>query len=138
MDRGRNVKVGLFVLAGLALAGTAIFLIGTERNFFSRKVTFHAKFTDVAGLKSGAPVRMGGIDIGTVDRVGYGKNASDTVIYVDLDIVKEAAGRIKTDSTAQIATKGLLGDKMIEITKGEAAEAIPADGEIKSVQPPDL
>src|SRR5262249_35449886 len=135
MNRARDVKVGLFVVAGLALAGTAIFLIGDERRLFSTAETFHTKFTDVGGLKSGAPVRMGGIDIGHVDSVGYGKDPKDTQIYVVLSIVKSEAGRIRTDSTAQIATKGLLGDKMIEITKGAAGNSIPPNGDIPSTEP---
>jgi phospholipid/cholesterol/gamma-HCH transport system substrate-binding protein len=138
MSRARDIKVGVFVLAGLFLAGLAVFLIGDERRLFSRSVEFDTKFKDVQGLKSGAPVRMGGIDIGHVASVGYGKDPSDTTIYVRLDIVKVEAGRIKIDSTARIATKGLLGDKMIEITKGEAAKAIPPGGEIPSKQPQDL
>ena len=138
MKRGRDIKVGLFVLAGLVLAGVAIFLIGDERRLFSRSVEFTAKFTDVGGLKADAPVRMGGIDIGHVSGVGYGKDSGDSTIYVTMEIVKSEAGRIKTDSTAQVATKGLLGDKMVEITKGNAPGVIPAGGVIPSIQPPDI
>src|ERR1700733_1157331 len=123
--RWQDLKVGVFVLAGLAMCAVAIFLIGDERRLFSKSVEFHTKFTDVQGLKAGAPIRMGGIDIGHVSSVAYGKNPSDTTIYVELDIVSTEAGRIKTDCTAQIATKGLLGDKMLEVTKGTAAQSIP-------------
>jgi phospholipid/cholesterol/gamma-HCH transport system substrate-binding protein len=138
MKRGRDIKVGLFVMAGLVLAGLAIFLIGDERRLFSRSVEFSAKFTDVGGLKADAPVRMGGIDIGHVSGVGYGKDPGDATIYVTMEIVKSEAGRIKTDSTAQVATKGLLGDKMVEITKGNAPAVIPPGGVIPSIQPPDI
>src|SRR5689334_6421703 len=108
MSRARNFKVGLFVLAGLLMSGLVIVLIGDERRLFERSVEFSAKFSDVQGLKSGAPIRMGGIDIGHVDTVGYGKETSDTTIYVTLAVVKSEAGRIKTDSVARVITKGLL------------------------------
>jgi phospholipid/cholesterol/gamma-HCH transport system substrate-binding protein len=134
----QDLKVGAFVLAGLAMCAVAIFLIGDERRLFSRSVDFHTKFTDVQGLKGGAPVRMGGIDIGHVANVGYGKNPQDTTIYVDLDIVESEAGRIKTDCTAQIATKGLLGDKMIEVTKGTAKESVKPGGQIPGAEPDDI
>src|SRR5215475_6355699 len=97
----QDLKVGVFVLAGLAMCGLAIFLIGDERRLFSKSGEFNTKFTDVQGLKGGAPVRMGGIDIGHGANVGYGKDPQDTTIYVDLDIVSSEAGRIKTDCTAQ-------------------------------------
>jgi phospholipid/cholesterol/gamma-HCH transport system substrate-binding protein len=137
-SRGRDIKVGLFVLAGLLLSGLVIFLIGDERRLFASSVEFHTKFNDVQGLKSGAPIRMGGIDIGHASFVGYGKDPRDTTIYVTLDVVKEEAGRLRTDCKAKIITKGLLGDKMIEITKGESAESVPPGGQITGEEPEDV
>jgi phospholipid/cholesterol/gamma-HCH transport system substrate-binding protein len=130
MRRARDFKVGIFVLAGLIFSAIIIFLIGDERRLFSSSVEYTARFTDVQGLKASAPIRMGGIDIGHVSSVGYGKDAKDNTIYVSLKIVEQEAGRIKTDSVVRIATKGLLGDKMIEITKGEAATSLPPGSEI--------
>ena len=80
------------------------------------------------GLKAGAPIRMGGIDIGHVESVGYGKDPADSTVYVSLDIVESEAGRIRTDSKVRIVNKGLLGDKMIEITKGQAVEMKVSSG----------
>lgn len=138
MGRSRDVKVGLFVLAGIVMSGLVIFLIGDERRLFESAVEFHAHFADVQGLKPGAPVQMGGIDIGHVDTVGYGANPIDATVYVKLLIVRSESGRIKTDSIAKIATKGLLGDKMIEITKGKAVEVVPIKGDIQSEEPNDM
>jgi phospholipid/cholesterol/gamma-HCH transport system substrate-binding protein len=136
--RARNIRVGLFVLAGLLFSALVIFLIGDERRLFERSVDFTAKFSDVQGLKAGAPVRMGGVDIGHVDSVAYGDREGDTTIYVKLKIVKSEASRIKTDSVAKVAAKGLLGDKMIEITKGKKAEAIPPGKDVPSEEPKDM
>ena len=138
MSRARDLKVGLFVLAGLIFSGIVIFLIGDERRLFSRSVEFTATFADVQGLKAGAPIRMGGIDIGHVSQVGYGKDPGDATIYVTLDVVAQEAGRIKTDSIARVASKGLLGDKMVEISKGAAPQAIPEGGRIPSEEPSDM
>jgi phospholipid/cholesterol/gamma-HCH transport system substrate-binding protein len=138
MNVVRDLKVGIFVLAGLVLAGVVIFLIGDERRLFSSSVQFRAHFRDVQGLKTGAPIRMGGIDIGHVDGVGYGNDPKDSVIYVRLDVVKSEATRIKTDSVARITTKGLLGDKMVEITMGKAAESVPPGTEVKAEEPQDM
>jgi len=135
MKRMSDVKVGLFVFAGLVMTGLVIFLIGDERRLFSSAVTFHTKFSDVQGLKGGAPIQMGGIDIGHVDEVGYGKDPLDTTIYVSLSIVRTEAGRVKRDSVAKITTKGLLGDKMIEITKGQLSEVVPPGGEVTAEEP---
>jgi phospholipid/cholesterol/gamma-HCH transport system substrate-binding protein len=138
MNRSRDIKVGLFVLAGLLFSALVIFLIGDERRFFSSSIPIHTTFTDVQGLKPGAPVRMGGIDVGTVKKVGYKKGSTDNTIYVELDIVKDEAARIRKDSIARVAAKGLLGDKMVEITKGSSSETVPPGGDIRGEEPTDL
>lgn len=134
----RDIKVGLFVLAGLLLAALVIFLIGDERRLFEQDVEFRTSFPDVQGLKAGAPVRMGGIDVGHVTEVGYGTDPGDTTVYVRLSIVSSEASRIKTDAEAKIAAKGLLGDKLVEITVGESGESIPVGGEIPGQAPSDM
>ena len=138
MKLGRDLKVGAFVLAGLLFSVVVIFLIGDERRLFSSSVVFKTKFADVQGLKAGAPIRMGGIDIGHVENVGYGKDPTDSTVYVSLDIVESESGRIRTDSKVRIVNKGLLGDKMIEITKGNASTLIAPGGEIQAEEPNDM
>jgi phospholipid/cholesterol/gamma-HCH transport system substrate-binding protein len=138
MSRARDIKVGIFVLAGLVFSGAVIFLIGDERRLFASSSQFFTQFNDVQGLKSGAPIRMGGIDIGHVSSVGYGSKPTDATIYVTLEVVKSESQRIRTDSVAKVTTKGLLGDKMIEITKGTTSESIPPGGNIKGEEPQDM
>src|SRR5260370_24510218 len=115
---GREFKVGLFVIFGLSLTMLAVFLVGDIRRLWDRKVEYGTAFEDVAGLKPGAPVRMGGLDIGTVTRVGHDRDLADTRIYVQMSIIKREAARIRTDSVAHVVNKGLLGDKMVELTIG--------------------
>ncbi len=138
MTRWRDVKVGLFILIGIVMAVLVIFLIGSERRLFETSTEFHARFSDVQGLKPGAPIRMGGIDIGHVDSVGYGSNPTDSTIYVKLVIVRSEAGRIRKDSVVSIASRGLLGDKMLEVSKGQSDESVPPSGEIVAEQPADM
>src|SRR5262249_27743378 len=121
----------------MLFSALVIFLIGDERRLFSSSVEFKTKFADVQGLKSGAPIRMGGLDIGHVSGVGYGKDPSDATIYVELSVVRSEAQRIKIDSKAKVATKGLLGDKMIEITKGTAAKPVEKGAWLPSEEPED-
>jgi phospholipid/cholesterol/gamma-HCH transport system substrate-binding protein len=129
----RNVKVGAFVLAGLLLLGLVVFLLGQERSLFSPRVTFHTSFGDVGGLKVGAPVRLGGIDIGQVAGIRYSSSdPSDSTIYVDFWVTSAAASRVRTDAKARIATKGLLGDKMLEVTVGVNEAAVSPGAEVPS------
>ncbi len=133
MSTPREVKVGAFVLAGLVIIGFVIFLIGDERQLFASKYVYYAHFKDVEGLKRGSPVQMGGVDVGSVSEVAYSDDAKDPTIYVTMDIVAGRSKRIREDSVASIAAKGLLGDKMIVITVGSPDKPpIPPGGIIKS------
>jgi phospholipid/cholesterol/gamma-HCH transport system substrate-binding protein len=135
----RELKVGLFVIFGLALTMLAVFLVGDIRRLWDRKVEYGTSFEDVAGLKPGAPVRMGGLDIGTVTRIGHDHDLSDTRIYVRMSIIKREAARIRTDTVAHVVNKGLLGDKMVELTIGSPQKAmVPAEALIASEEPADM
>lgn len=139
MPIARQVKVGAFVFAGLVVAGLVVFLIGDERRLFESKVFYHAYFRDVQGLNRGSPVRMGGIDIGRIEEVSYTEDAKDARLRVTMEIVDEEARRIRKDSVASVASKGLLGDKMIVITVGNPKEPqIPHGGTIPSEEAQDI
>ena len=130
-----DIKVGLFVLLGLVLAGLVIFLIGDERRVFDPAAVFHAKYDSVAGLKPGAPVEMGGVRIGQVQSVGYSDDPSDPKVHVELSIVSDEASRISSDSVATIVPKGMLGDKMVAIERGTSADMIKPGEQLASEEP---
>jgi phospholipid/cholesterol/gamma-HCH transport system substrate-binding protein len=135
----RQFKVGLFVLAGLSLTMVAIFLIGSASQLWTPKTTYKAAFGDVGGLKPGGPVRMGGVDVGDVRGIGHGPDPRDTRIYVTMQINKDDSRRIKTDSVASIAGKGLLGDKMVVISIGSpSAPELDPKQLIVSEEPSDV
>jgi len=135
----REIKVGAFVLTGLLVSGTVIFLIGDERKLFEKKQGYHAVFQDVQGLKRGSPVRMGGVDVGAVSGVDYAADSNDPKLYVTFSVVKDEARRIRMDSVATIDNKGLLGDKMIVITIGSSSvPAVPVGGRVKSEEAKDF
>lgn len=139
MAFSREVKVGIFVLIGVCLTGLVVFLIGDQRNLFSRKIDYETTFGDVQGLAAGAPVRMNGINVGTVSRVGHSDDLSDPRIHVELWVVRSEAYRLRKDAKAKVANKGLLGDKMLEIEPGsDDAPALGMGGVIDSENPTDL
>ena len=139
MSLTRDSKVGAFVLAGMIVAGLVVFLIGDERRFFDAKDTFRVTFSDVQGLKAGAPLRMGGVDIGTVARVEHADDPADTRLYVTVHVVRSEAARVREDSAFRVVNKGLLGDKMLEVTSGSTARPPARPGTtIRGEDPADL
>src|SRR5262249_22992833 len=135
----RQFKVGLFVIFGLGLMMLAIFLIGDTRGIWQGKTTYKTAFADVAGLKPGAPVRMGGLDIGAVNGIGHDSDPRETRIFVSLSITKSEAARIRTDTVARVVNKGLLGDKMIELSVGSPLQpALDPNTLIHGEEPTDM
>ena len=134
----RSVKVGIFVLLGILLTAAMVFLIGDTRHAWDKKITYRASFADVAGLKPGAPVRMGGVDIGAVDSVAHSSTVSDPRVYVSMSIVRSESTRVLDDTVATVANKGLLGDKMIELTTNGTGSMLPSNGLLKTEEPIDL
>jgi phospholipid/cholesterol/gamma-HCH transport system substrate-binding protein len=132
--RGRTLKVGVFAAGALVLSIIAVFLIGDNRRSWDSKRSFTARFKDVGGLRTGSPVRMGGIDVGQVTAVRHDeKNAGDPLIYVTIAVAKDEAVRVKPDTKAKVAGKGLLGDKMIILEGGDPrAEPAPDKSTIAS------
>lgn len=117
-----EVKVGAFVVAGLAVIGLMVFMIGDSDRMFEGKATYFTTFENVQGLGPGAPVLMGGVNIGHVSEVGYPEDEKRSEVVVTLSIVRSEARRIRRDSRATISPKGLLGDKLIEISMGAVGE----------------
>lgn len=139
MAIAREIKVGAFVLAGLLCIGVVIFLIGDDKQMFSERVHYKTAFNNVEGLKRGSPVRMGGINVGTVEELGYGTNPKDMAIYVEISIVEREAPRIRTDTVASIAGKGLLGDKLLDLSVGSPDKPpLKPGGVMKAEEPQDF
>ncbi len=122
------LRVGIFVAIGLFVTGVLIFIIGEERNMFENHAVLHTSFTNAAGLRAGSPVRMGGVTVGNVTNVTFGTDPHDSRMHVDLEITRVAWSRVRRNSVAEIASKGLLGDKALDITMGDPAQPQVANG----------
>ena len=132
----RQLKVGLFVLFGLVFAGISVFLIGENRSMWSSKVEYRAAFADVAGLKPGAPVRMGGVNVGLVTEVAHATDERDPKIYVKISVVRTESVRVREDTIARVVNKGLLGDKMIELTSDGKGPKLDAEKQLLKTEEP--
>jgi len=132
-ERRLIIRAGLFVAGALFLAAMVVFLIGKEGLLFDKQVVYRGAFDDVEGLNLDSPVRLGGLAVGHVSAITFSPDLGDKRIQVQMDISAKFAERIRADSIARIGSRGVLGDKVIDISLGSAeAERIPPGGEIPS------
>ncbi len=134
----KQVKVGFFLMLGIAVLGVLVFLIGSERHLFESQAHLRATFRDVAGLKVGSPVRMGGVDVGAVTDITFGATQADRGIHVRFTIVASQLTRVRADSVVRIASKGLLGDKALDVTMGTQGRAAADEAEVRTEETDDI
>jgi len=124
-----ELRVGLFVLMALGMASVFVFYM-TQTGFFSRETRFVTYLPNAAGLENGAPVRLVGFAVGTVEKVDLSEFRDDpkrhakVVFRVRDDYVED----IRTDSEAYVTTEGLLGESVLELTRGMTGAPVPPDG----------
>jgi phospholipid/cholesterol/gamma-HCH transport system substrate-binding protein len=128
-----KVRLGMFVVGGLALFVLAIFIIGKQKNLFNPVFKLTSTFYNVSGLQVGNNIRFSGINVGTVDNI---KIVNDSTVRVDMLIRKEVHQFIKTDCEVAIGSEGLIGDRLLIITQGSADAKLAKEGqELASTEP---
>jgi phospholipid/cholesterol/gamma-HCH transport system substrate-binding protein len=124
----RNLRVGIFVASALTVLALAIFAIGQERSMFTPMTELYTSFPDINGLVIGAPVRLAGVDVGRVSEIAFSENLDHPEARIQLSVETRFMKRLRLDSRAYIDSKGLLGDKLINLTVGTPSEPPLKDG----------
>jgi phospholipid/cholesterol/gamma-HCH transport system substrate-binding protein len=130
----QNIKLGVFVVAGIALFLTSVFFIGSENNVFNKTFQAFAIFRNVEGLKEGDNVWLSGVKIGTVKDV---KIVSEGKVIVELSLKHKQNEFIKRNATAFIGSDGLVGNKIVVIRPGDVPQSIHDADTINSASPTD-
>ncbi|MFH0809436.1 MAG: MlaD family protein [Pseudomonadota bacterium] len=120
-----EAKLGLFVLLGIVLLAYLSLSVGQWDWFGGRGYDIHATFHSVAGLKKDVPVEIAGVEVGRVSDI----NLIDSKARVTMHI-KDGV-KIPADSAAVIQTKGVLGEKYVEIIP---PSSVP--GDLAATDPP--
>lgn len=121
-----ELKIGIVSVIAIILAGTLIFLLSGDAGFPWQRYSLKTQFSDVAGLKAGAPVRVAGVEVGSVEDVSF---VGDHV-EVTMQVKKEHATRITTESRATLGAVSLLGESAVDITASTHGTPIPEWGYI--------
>lgn len=132
-----ELRVGLFVLAGLGILTFLIINATGDFNPFKDRLHLRARFPNADGLRPGAEVRLAGVRVGQVDDVRLIDNQNpselnkiEATMTLDGKIDGQKANqRVRTDSTAQLVAATLLAnDKIVNIAPGSYAASPATDG----------
>jgi phospholipid/cholesterol/gamma-HCH transport system substrate-binding protein len=122
-----NIKLGVFVLAGLLFLILLLYMIGRNRNLFGRNYVLKARFENVQGLIPGNNVRFAGIQAGTVKKIQI---LNDTMIEVTMFIDVDMKSVIRKNAVASIGTDGLVGNRVVNIVPSKTSAALAMDGDL--------
>src|SRR4030066_5633 len=123
-----EMAVGLFVLLGIAGRASLSIKLGKLDIVGGDYVPVHAEFSSISGLKQGASVEIAGVEVGKVDAITLHE-------YKALALMKGQKGAsIQEDTIASIRTRGLIGDKFVNLSPGASDRLIPPDGKIRETE----
>jgi len=126
-----NIRLGVFVLAGLFLLIFSFYLIGKNQNLFGSDFRIAARFSNLNGLSEGNNVLFSGIQAGTVKDI---QMINDTTIEVTLLINSKIRPFIRRNAIASIGTEGLMGNKIVNISPSRLPAPLIIEGELLAVQ----
>jgi len=113
--------VGLFLFLGLLVFGISIFIIKDIR--LQKGYRLNLYFDDIGNLAERAWVRMRGVKIGRVEKIGIFNDKAKVVVWIDSKI------KLYKTAKAKISSTGVLGVKYIEIVQGEPTTEFLKDGD---------
>jgi phospholipid/cholesterol/gamma-HCH transport system substrate-binding protein len=123
-----ELTVGIFVLVGIAALTYLAVKLGKLEVVGSQQRHVEAVFDSVAGLKTGAPVEVAGVQVGQVKRIALDGEHALVTLSVKPDL------KVYQDAIASIKTRGLIGDKYVALSPGGSDKELTAGGKIRDTE----
>jgi phospholipid/cholesterol/gamma-HCH transport system substrate-binding protein len=119
-----ELKIGVLTIAAVAITAVLIFSLTGSKGFSWQRYILKARFPNVAGLASGSPVRVSGVEVGTVTGVEFAGEQVDVIFEVRTTM----RPRITDKSQATLGSVSLLGESAVDISAAVAGTPIPDYG----------
>ncbi|MCX8057009.1 MAG: MlaD family protein [Ignavibacteria bacterium] len=130
MPKGlKGARLGLFTFLGTVILVIGIFLIGNKDLLFQDTFELKAYFPSVEGLRVGSPVRLTGINVGSIKSIEFIADTTSKIL-ITMRIRRDVQQFIKKDSRASIETEGLVGNKVLVISGGSGSAPSVQDGDV--------
>jgi phospholipid/cholesterol/gamma-HCH transport system substrate-binding protein len=118
-----ELRLGVMTIVAIAITAALIFSLTGSKGFSWQRYALKTRFANVAGLAKGSPVRVAGVEVGTVTAIDFSGEQVDVTFEVK-DTVRE---RITDKSVASLGSISLLGESAVDITPA-AGTPIPDYG----------
>ncbi|MGA2132338.1 MAG: MlaD family protein [Bryobacteraceae bacterium] len=137
--RWSELKIGVVAFSAMIVLAVLIFLLTGSRSIFQRNETLRTYMSDAAGMTESTPVRLNGILVGAVQSIKLsGSKDLRRAVEFELQVQGKYMKDIPEDSTASITAANLLGNKFIDITKGQSPVPVKPGAELRALQTQDI
>jgi phospholipid/cholesterol/gamma-HCH transport system substrate-binding protein len=127
-----ELKIGVLTIFALVVVAITIFMLTGGKGFFWQRYPLKTRFSNVAGLKPGSPVRVAGKEVGSVKEIEFAGEQID----VTYEVNKEVRDKITTESVATLGSVSLLGEGAVDVTPSSAGTPVPEWGYVTAGRAP--
>ena len=107
---------GIFLLIGFFAIFFIFYKIGKKDSFNkNNSYTIKAIFSDIGNLRVNAPVKVGGVQVGSVDNIYLDQESMFPVVVL---LIAANLNKIPSDSLISISTAGIMGSQYLSVTLG--------------------
>ena len=124
-----ELAVGLFIIAGVVCLGYLSIKLGKMEIVGEKGYEIYGVFSNVGGLKVGSSVEIAGVNVGRVKSIALEDYQANVVLNLPAGL------KIQEDAIVSVKTKGLIGEKYVEIAPGGSEKIIKPGGRIRETQP---
>ncbi len=124
-----ELAVGLFIIAGVLCLGYLSIKLGKMEIVGKKGYEIYGFFSNVGGLKVGSSIEIAGVNVGRVTSIALDNYQAHVALNFPDGL------KIQEDAIASVKTRGLIGEKYVEITPGGSEEIIKPGGRIQETQP---
>ena len=123
----------------ILIMAVLVFLLTGSGDIFTKNVYIYTYLDDSSAMATGSNVRLNGLIIGSIEEIAFsGLKEQGKIVVIRMKIKKSMLAEIPDNSEASITAANLLGDKFINISKGNSLRAIQEGGTLKSVDVGDI
>src|SRR5665213_786304 len=113
-----RTRVAAVIWSGIGLLAVLMYLlVGGGGDFFARRTTVTAYMPDAAGITAGAEVRLSGIRIGNVRKIGLsGSRDPQRIVRLEMQILTRYLRNIPSDSQTDINEDTMVATPFIDLS----------------------
>jgi phospholipid/cholesterol/gamma-HCH transport system substrate-binding protein len=129
-----QLRIGIMASISMVILGALIFLLTGSGDLFTSNATLYTYMADSAAMLPNTTVRLNGISVGKIDTIALtGLKDKGMVVIIKMKVKRKMLEQIPEDSLTGIDAANLLGEKFLNIQKGQSPVPVKDGGTLKSI-----